>query len=136
MIKDRREEKKEYYQKNKEKMLLQHKKWRENNKEKIKEQDKEYRLKNKERDKERKKNWTKTEYGKMRTQIARWKNLGIRERYENEYEDMYKWKQVYPYCMNCCKLFKSTFDKCLDHNHNTGFSRAILCRSCNVKRRF
>ena len=54
---------------------------------------------------------------------------------ENEYEDMYKWKQLYPYCMDCCKKFKSTFDKCLDHNHDTGFTRAILCRSCNVKRK-
>ena len=34
-------------------------------------------------------------------------------------------------CEYCENPFKNTQDRHLDHNHETGEIRAILCRSCN-----
>ena len=35
-------------------------------------------------------------------------------------------------CDVCHKVFKSTKDRCLDHDHNNGQFRQILCNSCNT----
>jgi hypothetical protein len=36
-------------------------------------------------------------------------------------------------CEHCSKDFKSTKDRCLDHDHSTGLFRAFVCQNCNVK---
>ena len=35
-------------------------------------------------------------------------------------------------CQHCNKAFKKSSDRCLDHNHETGLFRKIVCRGCNV----
>ena len=96
---------------------------------------KKYYEKYKQRENKRLSDYNKTEKGKRQQTIRRWRSMGIIERYEGEHEDMYYFKEKYPYCMDCRKLFKSSYDKCLDHDHKTGFYRAILCRGCNVRRK-
>jgi hypothetical protein len=50
------------------------------------------------------------------------------------------WYNKYIYATHCslekCKKpFKSSRDRDLDHNHDTGVIRDIICRSCNLRRK-
>jgi len=47
----------------------------------------------------------------------------------NELKQMYKNQNGV--CEICKRGFKNTRDLVIDHDHETGKTRAILCRSCN-----
>lgn len=77
------------------------------------------------------KKYAKTENGKRINKINKLKQRGL---ICNEYEDYvtiyYHWL-VSTNCEKCnCEFTKSNF-KCMDHCHNTGQYRNILCHSCN-----
>ena len=120
----------QYREKNKEKMKekqrLAYKKWYEKNREKILEQKKEY-----------KKKYDQTEQGIKTRRISNWKYKGV---VCDNYEQLYNHYLKTAFC-DACKV-KLTYDKnntsttkCLDHCHQTGLFRNILCNSCNIKRR-
>jgi hypothetical protein len=141
---------KEYNEKNKEKIKEQRKEYREANKEKIKEYNKEYyhvnqdkfkeykelhREKIKEQQKEYDKEYRQTEVGKKSHRISRWKRWGVK------HEDFNALYEYYLNCKNCeecnIELQEGNFGnnkRCLDHDHQTGLFRNVLCNSCNVKR--
>jgi hypothetical protein len=145
---------KEYREKNKEKILEYQKEYRENNKEKIKECKKEYRENNKgkikeqtkeyyennkekikEQTKEYKKEYNKTTAGIKSNRIKNWKTRGV---ISDDYSSLYDY---YLNCKNCeecsIELLEGNYGgnkKCLDHDHETGLFRNILCNSCNIKR--
>jgi hypothetical protein len=112
------------------------KKYREKNKEKISEKGKKYRdQENKEERAEYNKKYNKKYRHtpariKSRT-MARWKMWGLIHPDMSELYD----KKYLPatHCEHCKKEFKDSFDKCMDHCHETGLFRQILCRSCNSR---
>ena len=80
-------------------------------------------------------NWTRE--NPHSNKIATWKRQGIKLRSNED------WLSVwfsYELCENCeicnIKLSKDRFNKsttkCLDHDHETGFIRKIICHKCNV----
>jgi len=125
-------DRKEYYEKNKEKI----KEYYENNKEKIKQ----YRLKNKEKIKEQKKEYNKeymkeynkqykkTENGIKYNRINNWKTIGV---IHDDYHALYEHYINTTECNVCKCNFTDKNIKCLDHDHTNGQFRYILCKNCN-----
>ncbi len=59
---------------------------------------------------------------------SNWKEIGL---IMDNFEEIYK---RYIYCKNCelCdKVFTKTIDRHMDHNHETGEFRNIVCNRCN-----
>jgi len=62
--------------------------------------------------------------------IYNWKKRGlIYDDYDALYEAYIKTSE----CQHCNKAFKTSRDRCLDHNHTTGIFRNIVCRGCNTR---
>lgn len=64
---------------------------------------------------------------------SNWKRKGIKFT-EEEFEYIYSEYIIATNCDLCNKEFKSTLDRHLDHNHENGEARNIVCRSCNQRR--
>ena len=120
MPSDRKEYKKEWYQKNKERLKLQKK---------------EYYQKNKEKRKAYNKAYDQTPAGIKSHRISDWKRYGvICDDWDNLYEIYINTKN----CGNCNveltedKITTST-TRCLDHSHVTHEFRAVVCNDCNLR---
>ena len=136
---DRKEEKKAYYLKNKERR----KAYREANKDKIKEQRKEYYKDNKDKAKEyieanieRIKKYNKSPNRKKTYTISNWKRSGL---VCEDYDSLYQKYIESTNCEECgCEYGKykdgSSSWKCMDHSHITGLFRNFLCNNCNLTR--
>jgi hypothetical protein len=109
----RKEYRREYVRKNKERLAEHNKTYRENNKDKITEYNKIY---------------DKTPAGIKSKFIRKWKSRGV---ISNNFDTLYDLYINTDKCMNCEKSFADSFERCLDHDHKTGLYRAVLCRSCN-----
>ena len=71
-----------------------------------------------------------TPAGKKLETIRSWKKYGmIHDNYDQLYEDYLACFR----CEICEKNFKSTLDRHMDHDHDTGKFRWFLCCSCNNK---
>ena len=95
----------------------------------------------------------RTDTHKFRTECKecekKWKNKWYREYYSNNPElsrerrlkqnynlTSEKWLEIWKFqgkkCAICEKSFNGTSDACIDHNHQTGEIRGLLCRQCNA----
>tara|TARA_R110000824_G_C14657270_1_gene617391 strand:- start:19 stop:459 length:441 start_codon:yes stop_codon:yes gene_type:complete len=111
-----------YYQKNKEKILIRTRNFYEKNKEKINKRRKEY-------SQHYSKIYCQTEKGIKNSRINKWKQRGI---IDEDLSAVYDYYIKQPQCMICLKEYKDSYDRCLDHDHQTGEIRYICCRYCNT----
>ena len=73
-------------------------------------------------------NYAKTYRGKKSYRINKWKHRGlIAINYELIYDRWY----YSSHCENCKCEYTTKNKKCMDHNHDTGLFRNILCNNCN-----
>jgi len=60
--------------------------------------------------------------------ITNWKSRGL---IYNDYDELYEIYIKTINCGHCNKEFKNSSDRCMDHDHETGRFRNIVCRACN-----
>jgi hypothetical protein len=101
-----------------------------------KEYQKQYYQKHKQKILKRHKEYQKTPQGIKSNRIHSWKVLGL---ICDDIDELYNHYIKTTHCDECG--VELTYDKtptpttkCMDHNHETGEFRNILCQSCNVKR--
>lgn len=78
--------------------------------------------------KEQHKAWTQIFEGKRSGTISNWKQRGL---IHEDYNQLYDCYINTHKCDVCLKDFTDSTDRCMDHNHETGLFRQILCRNCN-----
>ena len=124
-LQNKRNYQKEYRNQNKEKIAKYKKDWKENNKENLTEYGKLYREKNKERIKE----YNKTAPRKKSKRLNDWKRRGLlHDNIDELYEQYINTNEC-----NVCKVeFTDKNKRCMDHDHQNGAFRNILCNRCNV----
>ena len=79
--------------------------------------------------KERIKNWKKTPNGQKYLALNNWKRYGV---IHDNFDELYELYINTTECNVCNKTFKNTKDRCLDHDHDNGQFRQVLCQSCNI----
>tara|TARA_R110001606_G_scaffold341573_1_gene489895 strand:+ start:45 stop:488 length:444 start_codon:yes stop_codon:yes gene_type:complete len=117
-----------HYEANKEEKRIYNKIHYEANKEQIAIKRKFYNDANKEKIKNRNRDFYNSPKGKKTMTILNWKRLGVIGDLDTFYDERYL---PATQCEVCHNKFKSTFDKHMDHSHDSGEIRFVLCRSCN-----
>tara|TARA_E500000318_G_C3519810_1_gene195902 strand:+ start:185 stop:619 length:435 start_codon:yes stop_codon:yes gene_type:complete len=135
-----KEYKRKWYLKNKERLKESKKEYMRHYNLKIKETrkeyDRQYYLENKEKISQSNKAYDQTDNGKKRITIKNWKSRGVVDEDNDNYEKMYKIYLSVKYCERCnCQLNQENYNskKCLDHDHNTGYFRNVVCNYCNLR---
>ena len=98
------------------------------NKEKEKERKAIFYKNNKEKVDARNKAYSETPAGIKSTSMRMWRYLGVK----NVNDEMYERYINTTNCDVCNKEFKNSMDRHLDHDHETGEMRWVLCCSCNA----
>ena len=67
--------------------------------------------------------------------IRNWKKRGLICREGESYQDIYSFVMNIENCNLCNVKFNDESNnlRCMDHDHNTGYFRKVLCKSCNTK---
>lgn len=84
----------------------------------------EYRKRNREQERARYNKWAAKNKAKKRVQERAYR-LGFSP------EDVEKWLAETTHCPICGLEFTDTYQQCIDHCHETGAFRGVICRACN-----
>ena len=127
-----KEARQRWYLKNKDKHAEYCKRWEEDHKDRRREQHKEWYENNREEILAKNKQWYKTEQGIKSQRIKNWKQKGIiHDDFDTVYDNYINTKEC-----DVCKveLTEGRGKNCrnLDHYHETGKIRGIICKKCNV----
>jgi hypothetical protein len=76
------------------------------------------------------KTWLQTPAGKKSQTIKNWKRSGL---LYNNMDNLYDTYLQSTHCDACKFEYKDSYDRCMDHDHETGLFRQFLCRGCNTK---
>ncbi len=73
--------------------------------------------------------YDQTPAGKKTHIIYNWKRRGL---IHPDYDELYTRYLSATNCEVCRKELNDSFDRCMDHDHETGLFRQFLCRNCNI----
>tara|TARA_R100000951_G_scaffold116613_1_gene129357 strand:+ start:1295 stop:1693 length:399 start_codon:yes stop_codon:yes gene_type:complete len=107
--------------------------YREENKEyfrNYRQQHKDY-FKKKNKEFKYKEDGSKTEKYYKSMKITNWKAGNMRPLPTENWSYIYEVYKETTNCMGCGKVFKKASHKCLDHDHNNGYIRGVICHKCN-----
>jgi len=74
--------------------------------------------------------------GNKKVKFTRWKATGLILREGETEDEIYERYINTNKCDICSKLFMTTRERCMDHDHTTGFFRQVLCQNCNIRDRW
>jgi hypothetical protein len=81
---------------------------------------------------ESRRRYKQTPKGQKADKIGKWKSdLKIKLRPDEDWDSVYLTWLLTENCMFCDKDITDKKFKCLDHNHETGFIRGVICKKCN-----
>ena len=81
---------------------------------------------------EARRRYKKTAKGKKADRISKWnRTLKIKLREDETWEGIYLTWLLTDNCMFCGSDITDKKYKCLDHNHETGLIRGVICKKCN-----
>ena len=80
--------------------------------------------------KEKQRKYKQSEKGIKNMRINNWKKRGI---LSDDYDKVYDEYIKTTHCKLCNHEFINSTERCLDHCHQTGKIRNIICRSCNTR---
>ena len=81
--------------------------------------------------KETLKRYRETYNGKKSRKKEKWISRGVKLRPDETWDDIFCQYYVMDNCMICDKDITDRHQKCLDHDHESGFVRSICCKKCN-----
>ena len=76
---------------------------------------------------EKQKKYNQSVKGQRTRAKTKWKSRGVK----GDLDKLYDYYISCNSCEKCSKVFTDTYDRILDHNHETGEFRFVLCRDCN-----
>ena len=125
-------QRKEYCASNREKVAKKKKEWDNHNKEELVKKHKEYYDSHKVERKE----WEQTPVGKKSSRISNLKKIGL---LCDDMDTLYEKYLNTSNCENCDVIltvdrYITSTTRCMDHCHETGLFRNVLCHACNIKR--
>tara|TARA_R110000765_G_scaffold84614_1_gene163595 strand:- start:970 stop:1455 length:486 start_codon:yes stop_codon:yes gene_type:complete len=92
------------------------------------EKSKQYYIDNKEKIRKYNKEYRQTDKGKQIAATTRWRSRGV---INDDFDGLYKRYRNTHQCETCDYVFDEVNKRCLDHDHETGLVRGIICNACN-----